>query len=45
VDLKEIVGEDMNWISMAYVRGKLRAVGNTIMIFQVLLNAGEFLTS
>jgi hypothetical protein len=33
VDLKEIVGEDMNWIGIAYVRGRWCAVGNTVMNF------------
>jgi hypothetical protein len=45
VDLKEIVGEGMNRIGIAYVRGRWRAVGNTVMNYQVLLHAGKFLTS
>ena len=45
MDFREIYRGDEDSIISAPVRGKLRAVVNTLMNFRVIQNSGNFLTS
>jgi hypothetical protein len=44
MDLREIGWEDVNWIRLAQDMYQWRALVNSVMKFQVALNAGNFFT-